>query len=364
MLYFNSENLKPETKVFRYMDLAKFLSLIHQKTIFFAKASSYEDSLEGMPTELDNFLGSLSAELLNITVESLFASFATNLDEDARKVEQEKVREAKFNHLNRTVSTVFGPLKVSEGFGYSSVIKAASNWVDISCWHTDSSDVESMAMWKIYGGGALNQVLAALAGAVTGRGLECVSRVLSPVPRQGNTLDAIVKVDVVRDSQACALMNGHEAVERFRLRDTQVHGHFVGDAVDYANLSRNDPAVRADHCFEGIDQLAVGAVGQDANVHQVRLTRIVAWVAEQRQTSCFCVVAGNQVHEVFPLGKKKAPYWRPCSGVVGLASLLQFSLTTCNTALDPDSVNFWWQSSRLLFERSADNGGFDITGLG
>lgn len=166
MLYINSENLKPETKVFRYMDLAKFLSLIHQKAIFFAKASSYEDSLEGMPTELDNFLGSASAELLNITVESLFASLATNLDEDARKVEQEKVREAKFNHLNRTVSTVFGPLKVSEGFGYSSVIKAVSNWVDISCWHTDSSDVESMAMWKIYGGGAAAVCIESTVGDV------------------------------------------------------------------------------------------------------------------------------------------------------------------------------------------------------
>lgn len=35
MIYINSENSKPETKVFRYMDLAKFLSLIHQKAIFF-----------------------------------------------------------------------------------------------------------------------------------------------------------------------------------------------------------------------------------------------------------------------------------------------------------------------------------------
>lgn len=154
MLYINSENLKPVTKVFRYMDLAKFLSLIHQKTIFFAKASSYEDSLEGMPTELDNFLGSESAELLDLTVNSLSSSFAFHVDEDARKREQEKVKEAKFRHVNRAVNTIFGSMKASESFGYSSIIKAVSNWVDISCWHTDASDVESMAMWKIYGGGS------------------------------------------------------------------------------------------------------------------------------------------------------------------------------------------------------------------
>lgn len=154
MIYINSENLKPETKVFRYMDLAKFLSLIHQKAIFFAKASSYEDSLEGMPTELDNFLGSESAELLDITVNSIFASLALHVDEEVRKREQEKFKDAKFKYLNRTVNTIFGPLKVSENFGYSSIIKAVSNWVDISCWHTDASDVESMAMWKIYGGGS------------------------------------------------------------------------------------------------------------------------------------------------------------------------------------------------------------------
>lgn len=152
MLYINSENLRPETKVFRYMDLAKFLSLIHQKTIFFAKASSYEDSLEGMPTELDNFLGSESAELLDITVNSLFANFGLHADEEARKKEREKVKEARFKHESRTVNTIFGPLKASEKFGYSSIIKAVSNWVDVSCWHTDASDVESMAMWKIYGG--------------------------------------------------------------------------------------------------------------------------------------------------------------------------------------------------------------------
>lgn len=49
-----------------------------------------------MPTELDNSLGSESAELLDITVNSIFASLALHVDEEVRKREQEKVKEAKF----------------------------------------------------------------------------------------------------------------------------------------------------------------------------------------------------------------------------------------------------------------------------
>lgn len=166
MPYINSEHFNSETKIFRYMDLAKFLSLIHQKVIFFAKASSYEDSLEGMPTELDNFLASESAELLDMSVNFLCASLSLHVDEEARKRKREEVVEAKLKYEDRTVNTIFGPLKASKNFGYSSIIKSVSNWVDISCWHTDASDVESMAMWKIYGGGSASVCVESTVGDV------------------------------------------------------------------------------------------------------------------------------------------------------------------------------------------------------
>lgn len=164
--YINNENLNPDTKVFRYMDLAKFLSLIHQKTIFFARASSYDDSLEGMPTDLDEFLGSDFGELLDVAINSSWPSVSPDTSEEGRRKKEDEINKAKSNYENRTIKTIFGPQKASEFADYSSVQKAVSNWVDVSCWHTDASDVESMAMWKIYGGGSASVCVESTVGEV------------------------------------------------------------------------------------------------------------------------------------------------------------------------------------------------------
>ncbi|MQU28690.1 hypothetical protein GHO29_19640 [Pseudomonas helleri] len=166
MPYINNENLNLDTKVFRYMDLAKFLSLIHQKTIFFARASSYEDSLEGMPTELDEYLGSDLAELLDVALNSSWPSMSPDTSEEGRRKKEDAIKKAKSNYENRTIKTIFGPQKASQFADYSSVQKAVSNWVDVSCWHTDASDVESMAMWKIYGGGSASVCVESTVGEV------------------------------------------------------------------------------------------------------------------------------------------------------------------------------------------------------
>ena len=166
MPYINNENLNLDTKVFRYMDLAKFLSLIHQKTIFFARASSYEDSLEGMPTDLDEFLGSDFGELLDVAINSSWPSVSPDTSEEGRREKEDEINKAKSNYENRTIKTIFGPQKASEFADYSSVQKAVSNWVDVSCWHTDASDVESMAMWKIYGGGSASVCVESTVGEV------------------------------------------------------------------------------------------------------------------------------------------------------------------------------------------------------
>jgi len=166
MPYISNESLNPDTKVFRYMDLAKFLSLIHQKSIFFARASSYEDSLEGMPTDLDEFLGSDMAELLDVALNSSWPSMSPDTSEEGIRKKKELAEKAKLNYENRTIKTIFGLQKASEFTDYSSVQKAVSNWVDVSCWHTDASDVESMAMWKIYGGGSASVCVESTVGEV------------------------------------------------------------------------------------------------------------------------------------------------------------------------------------------------------
>ena len=41
------EKVAPESKLWRYMDLSKFLSMIGKKTLYFASAESFEDIFEG-----------------------------------------------------------------------------------------------------------------------------------------------------------------------------------------------------------------------------------------------------------------------------------------------------------------------------
>lgn len=146
------KGLNKDIKIYRYMDLAKFLSLIHQKYIFFAKSSSYEDGLEGMPTNFDSLVGGGTIDRLDYFANYLLPSFFSQDDKGAeqREIKRQEVL-AKFNE--RTISTVFGSLQAPTHMTYAGVFEKAAQWVDISCWHTDASNVESMAMWKIYGAG-------------------------------------------------------------------------------------------------------------------------------------------------------------------------------------------------------------------
>ncbi len=154
MPYFPDPDVCQDVKIFRYMDLSKFLSLIHQKYLFFAKASSYEDSLEGMPTDLDSFMGAGMAEMLDHVINGIWPAVVPNKDQDQAALEkQAAMMVAKVQFEDRAVSTILGPVRAEDYPSHSAIFAAVSNWVDVSCWHTDVSNVESMAMWKIYGAG-------------------------------------------------------------------------------------------------------------------------------------------------------------------------------------------------------------------
>ena len=47
------EKVAPESKLWRYMDLSKFLSMIGKKTLYFASAESFEDIFEGAKGTLE-----------------------------------------------------------------------------------------------------------------------------------------------------------------------------------------------------------------------------------------------------------------------------------------------------------------------
>ena len=153
MTFTLNENTEYETPIYRYMDFSKFLSLIHQKYLFLARASSYEDGLEGMPTQLDSFLNSGAVEILDDVVNNLWPSAERVLDPERQRKLQE-IAAARRRVEEREVDTVLGPQKARDYPSHDSIFEAVSKWVDVSCWHTDVRGAESMAMWKIYGAGA------------------------------------------------------------------------------------------------------------------------------------------------------------------------------------------------------------------
>ncbi|WP_447650440.1 hypothetical protein [Pseudomonas abietaniphila] len=165
MAYTVAPELSPNTKVYRYMELAKFLSLIHQHYLFFARASSYEDLLEGMPTDLDSFMGSGVAQMLDHVVNGLWPASIEDRGQPAldTKAAADCAR-AQFDE--RVVPTVLGQVRAEDYPTHSAIFEAVSDWVDVSCWHTDDGGAESMAMWKIYGAGAAAVCVQSTLGAV------------------------------------------------------------------------------------------------------------------------------------------------------------------------------------------------------
>lgn len=161
-----NSSVRLDTKIFRYMDISKFLSLIHQKYLFFAKASSFEDRLEGMPTDLDGWLGSGVAEMLDTVVNNVLPSLSPNFSPAERAKREAEHDSAQERFKNRTINTVFGLLRVEDYPHYSSIFESVSQWVDISCWHMDVGAAESMAMWKIYGSGSAAVCIESTVGDV------------------------------------------------------------------------------------------------------------------------------------------------------------------------------------------------------
>ncbi|MFA1012252.1 MULTISPECIES: DUF2971 domain-containing protein [Pseudomonas syringae group] len=119
-----------------------------------------------MPTVLDDFVGSDVSVLLDVSINSLWSKFSPEAKEEEAKEKVLAIQNARLSYESRTVKTIFGHQPASSFSDNKSVFRAVSNWVDISCWHTDSADVESMAMWKIYGGSAASVCVESTVGAL------------------------------------------------------------------------------------------------------------------------------------------------------------------------------------------------------
>ncbi len=121
------EKPSPDNKLWRYMDLAKFISLISKKKLFFAVASSFEDIFEGAKGIEKN------KDKWDAFYKDFFKqAVATAPGRDSKRNTEEE--------LNEEAKRL---LKEMEIIG-----EAKRNNTYISCWHLNSH--ESEAMWKIY----------------------------------------------------------------------------------------------------------------------------------------------------------------------------------------------------------------------
>lgn len=125
----------PEEKLWRYMDLSKFISLISTKQLYFASASSFDDPFEGAKGLQKN-----KTKWDNYYLDFFEKAVRTAPGMDAIKLSDEKVN----NDAKRLLQEL------------SNSSQASRNHTFISCWH--SNEYESEAMWKLYSKDTSNAV--------------------------------------------------------------------------------------------------------------------------------------------------------------------------------------------------------------
>lgn len=111
-------------KIWRFMDLAKFLSIIQSKTLYFARADQFEDPFEGAR-------GNTGDE--DLYVETLANTMREQLPDQQTISDESLLENAK------TVIQSWNTAGLGTRHMYQTYI---------SCWHRN--EVESDAMWRLY----------------------------------------------------------------------------------------------------------------------------------------------------------------------------------------------------------------------
>ncbi len=105
------------TKIWRYVDLPKYLAMLQTRALFFCRLDRLGDPFEGSLTRA-------TLDLERATVEHMFAEMGALTDSQ---------KEARVDELSRNMSRV---------------ARAIRRWCAVNCWHVN--DHESAAMWDIY----------------------------------------------------------------------------------------------------------------------------------------------------------------------------------------------------------------------
>lgn len=129
------EEVLPTAKLWRYMDLAKFISLIGKKKLYFASLESFEDIFEGAKGiverkgKWDDFYLDFFRQMLRTTPEISLEELTNDfVEENSVKLLDEMGMIGKFERKNTFVS----------------------------CWHYNQH--ESEAMWKLYSTNVKNAI--------------------------------------------------------------------------------------------------------------------------------------------------------------------------------------------------------------
>ncbi len=166
-----SPNLSPETMLWRYMSLDKFIDLLSTGELYFTPVSSYinSDPFEGLlPKVAQDAMAGIfknSVDDINETIkpleEMINASQGPN-QENARR-DLELLRKRISTHLPMMEKTYFAIMKS----------------VTVNCWH--KNDTESEGMWRLYSdlnkGIAIQTNVARLIEAITADNYIVISEV-------------------------------------------------------------------------------------------------------------------------------------------------------------------------------------------
>lgn len=129
------ESPNPEDKLWRYMDIAKFISMLSTKSLYFAPANSFDDPYEGAKGILEK------EEKWN----NFYLDFFRHAIKTAPGISEE---DSSGEKLEATAKRLLDELAQSG-------VNNRKNTC-ISCWHCN--DFESEAMWKLYSVNVTNAI--------------------------------------------------------------------------------------------------------------------------------------------------------------------------------------------------------------
>lgn len=129
------EEVSPTAKLWRYMDLAKFISLIGKKKLYFASLESFEDIFEGAKGIIER--------------KGIWNEFYTEFLEWAIRTPPEgNTRDLTDEYVEKNAAMILSNL---ERAGVSE-----RKDIFVSCWHCNQ--YESEAMWKLYSTNVKNAI--------------------------------------------------------------------------------------------------------------------------------------------------------------------------------------------------------------